>query len=229
MGLMNLITTIMNKPIYHLVASLTLLISSTFAQSISVTPTGVDIGNTTPGTAGTLLQQSGQTTTISTQDGTTSTVRLTVLPNGNVGVGTTTPTEKLSVSGNSTITGSATVGSLTVGSSPIFTVGSFESAEQAIPAAGVLLTVPHGLGGVPRFVTVSLRCKISNLGWQVDDEILLNSILVASSNNGFTVGVNGTNIKYMSKGSISMHTISPAGNWDPITNANWRLVFRAWR
>lgn len=219
----------MKKTIHHLIAGLTLLVSSGFAQSINVTPTGVDIGNTTPGTAGTLLQQSGQTTSFFTQNATTSTLRMTILPNGNVGIGTATPNAQLAVSGNSTISGSASVGSLTVGSSPIFTVGSFESTEQAIPGGGNSITIPHGLGGMPRFVTVSLRCVIAEQGWQVADEVLVNSVLVASSNNGFTVGANSSSIKFAQKGTLAIHGMSPAGNWNGITPANWRLVFRAWR
>jgi hypothetical protein len=219
----------MKKTIHHLFAGLILLVSPVVAQSINVTPTGVDIGNTTPGTVGTLLQQTGQTTSVYTQDGTTSTLRLTILPNGNVGIGTTTPpAEKLSVTGNTVTTGSATVGSLIVGTSTLFTVGSFESGEYAIPGLGNNLTVPHGLGGVPKFSTVSLRCKTAEYGWVVGDEILLSSMHMVSNNTGATTAVNATSFKFAQNGLIYIHGFSPTTLY-ALTAGNWRLVFRAWR
>lgn len=199
-----------------------------WAQEINVTASGVEIGAAGSAISGALIQQSGQDTSFITKDGGVSSTRIVIKGDGKVGIGTTTPSEILTVGGNATVAGNVTAGGITVGSSPILTVGSFESAELSIPGGGSTLTVPHGLGGQPRFVTVSLRCKTAENGWAVNDEILLNSVLVASSNNGFTVGVNNTNIKYVQKGTISTHWFSNA-TWDPVTTANWRLVFRAWR
>ena len=205
-------------------------VSAGFAQAINVTPAGVDMGATTSTTAGALLQQSGQTTTFWSKDGVNTPLLLVKIQgDGKVGIGTGTPSERLSVSGNAVISGNATVGALVVGSTPIFTVGSFESAEQAAPATNTSLTIPHGLGGIPRSVTVSLRCKIAEEGWAVGDEILLNCVDIQPSGYyGATTGANAVNIKYVQKGTLAIHSFTDSG-WNYITAANWRLVFRAWR
>lgn len=149
-------------------------------------------------------------------------------PTGNVGIGLNNPSQKLHVVGNSVTTGSATVGSLVVGTSPIFSVGSFESAEQAIPGDNGTITIPHGLGGVPSFTTLSLRCKVAEHGWAVGDEIQLSSIDIISNNHGVTTAVNATNFKLVQYGYLYVHTFGTHAIIN-ITYANWRLVFRAWR
>lgn len=213
-----------------LIAGLILGTSVARAQLIDVTPTGVNIGAPTSTTAGALLKQSGQETSFWTQDGVNPPdLRLIIKDSGKVGIGTNTPTEKLEVAGNTKTTGSATVGSLIVGSSTLFNTGTFESVEQAIPGNGNMLTVAHGLGGLPRFTTVSLRCKTAEYGWAVDDEILLNSISIISNNHGVTTAVNNANFKLVQYGSIYIHGFTAGSSVSAITASKWRLVFRAWR
>ncbi len=82
--------------------------------------------------------------------------KLTVLANGNVGVGTSAPNQRLDVAGNANITGSVTVtGSVTaagfISSSPIATTalhasGSVNAASLTVPAATIgNLTVTSGM------------------------------------------------------------------------------------
>jgi hypothetical protein len=199
-----------------------------WSQEINVTATGVEVGAAGSSATGSLIQQSGQTTSFVTKDGVNPPeVRMVINPDGKVGIGTTTPSEKFTVAGNSVTTGSATVGSLVVGTSTILSEGYFESAEQSIDT-NIMRIVPHGLGGVPRFATVSLRCKVSQYGWAVGDEIMLSSIHMRSDNYGITTAVNTTEIKMRHHGPIWIHKADESGlgalNW-----ANWRLVFRAWR
>jgi hypothetical protein len=201
------------------------------AQSIDVTPNGVNIGATTSTTAGALLKQSGQEMSFFTQDGINPPdLRLIIKGTGNVGIGTNTPSEKLEIIGNTKTSGSATVGSLVVGTSTLFNAGSFESPEFPIPGNGSGLTVAHGLGGLPRFSTVVIRCKNAELGWAVGDEIVLNSIDIISNNQGVTIATNAANFKLTQYGSIYIHYFMVNANYVvAITPANWRLVFRAWR
>ncbi len=202
-----------------------------WSQEINVTATGVEVGAAGSSASGSLMQQSGQTTSFVTKDGVNPPeVRLVIKPDGKIGVGTTTPSEKLTVAGNSVTTGSAKVGSLIVGTSTLFNTGSFESAELAIPGNGSGLTVAHGLGGLPKFSTVVIRCKTAEFGWAVGDEILLNSIDIVSNNHGVTVATNATSIKLTQYGYIYIHNFMvSANNVSNITPANWRMVFRAWR
>ncbi len=199
-----------------------------WSQEINVTATGVEVGAAGSSASGSLMQQSGQTTSFVTKDGVNPPeVRMVIKPDGKVGIGTTTPSEKLTVTGNSVTTGSATVGSLVVGSSTLFNTGSFESTEQAVPASGGTITIPHGLGGAPKFVTVSLRCKTAESGWAVGDEILINSVLMFADPHGCTTATNATNIKFTKNGNLYIHSFG--GSSVSATLANWRLVFRAWR
>lgn len=219
----------MKHQVFRLLAVLALTASAGFSQAINVTSTGVDIGATTSTTAGALLQQSGQTTTFWAKDGVNApSLLVKIQGDGNVGIGASAPSEKLVVNGNTTISGSAAVGSLVVGSSPILSVGSFESSPQTIPGSGNLLTVAHGLGGIPKFVTVSLRCITTEYGWAVNDEILLSSIHMRSDNNGFTTGINATNFKIKQNGGVYVHRLDTNATGS-IDAAKWRLILRAWR
>lgn len=199
-----------------------------FAQEINVTSTGVGVGAVGSTASGALIQQSGQDTSFVTKDGVNpAETRMIIKGDGKVGIGTTTPSEKLTVAGNSVTTGSATVGSLVVGTSTILTQGFFESTEQSV-ADNATLIMEHGLDGIPRFATVSLRCKVSQYGWSVGDEILLSSIHMRSDNYGITTAVNTTQIKARRHGPIWIHKADTSGlgalDW-----SCWRLVFRAWR
>lgn len=133
----------------------------------------------------------------------------------------------LTVAGDTT-TATATVGTLVVGTSTILSEGFFESAGQLPPGGGNTLTVPHGLGGVPRFVTVSARCISATGGWAVNDEILLSSVHMRTSNYGMTTGVSATHFKLTQQGPLNVHRFDN-NSLTEVTSANWRLVFRAWR
>lgn len=107
--------------------------------------------------------------------------------------------------------------------------GYFESEEIELPsAANQPIIIEHGLGGVPHFASVTLRCKVQNHAWLPGDEILLNSINAISNNHGSTVGVNATEMKLTTMGSIYVH-IFGAASLASITNSSWRLIFKAWR
>jgi hypothetical protein len=125
-----------------LFAGLVLAVSSAFAQAINVTQTGVDMGATTPTTSGALLQQSGQTTTFWAQDGVNApTLLVKIQGDGKVGVGTSTPSEKLEVAGNLKVNSAVLA---PAGSAPMFAARAWvnfngtgsNGTDQVIRASG---------------------------------------------------------------------------------------------
>jgi hypothetical protein len=102
-----------------------------------------------------------------------------------VGVNTTTPTTNFEVAGNAKVTGSLTTGTLVVGNNTVPSA-FFESAVLNIPATNTTLLLNHGLGGVPIFVTISMRCVTAEYGWAVGDEVMINSVHMDGAQNGIT-------------------------------------------
>lgn len=235
----------MKKAFLILSSLLALPLTPSFAQSIEVTAAGVGVGTATPsavlhvkqpGTSflpevslarfdyynGRYVQILGPLT-----DG--STAPFTIKTNNSLQFRIdSTDAFVITGTGNTVTSGSATVGSLIVGSSTIFSEGQFTSSEKSIPGTYETLTVAHGMGGIPRFTTVALRCKTAEQGWTAGDEILLNSLSMISNNHGVTTAVNATNFKLIQYGNIYIHSFTTGAPF-VITPANWRLVFRAWR
>jgi hypothetical protein len=114
------------------------------------------------------------------------------------------------------------------GASNLVTAGFFESDELEFTGSGTTLTQAHGLGGVPILAQVILRCKTTEYGYAVGDEIQLSSIHAVSNNHGITTSVNATNIIIRQFGDVYVHNRS-AVSMNLVTPANWRWVLRAWR
>jgi hypothetical protein len=132
----------MKHRVFRLLAVLTLAASAGFSQAINVTPTGVDIGATTSTTAGALLQQSGQTTTFWSKDGVNApSLLVKIQGDGKVGVGTSTPQEKLEVAGNLKVNSAVLA---PAGSAPMYTARAWvnfngngtNGTDQVIRASG---------------------------------------------------------------------------------------------
>jgi len=104
--------------------------------------------------------------------------------------------------------------------------GWFESSEQTI-TNNTLLSVSHGLGRIPKEASVIIRCKTTDLGYSVDDEVQFVIDEAPSAAqwaarpslfvNSTTIGFYNTNIDILNRST---------NNFDNITNASWRVVFR---
>lgn len=109
---------------------------------------------------------------------------------------------------------------------PVFTK-AFESAEQAVPTVAGAVSVAHGLGAVPKMFGVSLRCKTTEAGYAVGDEVDLEMTYASSSTRGGVAFANSTNVGVSVVGStMILNKTTGAGAY--ITEANWRPVLRAY-
>ena len=107
----------------------------------------------------------------------------------------------------------------------------FESAEQSAFNENTILTVAHGLGARPRFVFARLRCVIAELGYNVGDETDGN---FRDNSDGDTASLparaDAENIYYAygdARPAVVRQIAGKTADWEFITPANWRLVFRA--
>ncbi len=204
-------------------------VAQAIAQSINVSSSGVDIGATSTGEVGAVVQQSGQDVLFLSKDGVNNPVlNVIVKGDGSVGVGVAEPEEKLEVDGNVVASGSVSAESLALGGETFLTGKSYNSLEQSLPAGGSTLTVAHGLEGVPSLYTVSMRCISTEFGWQVGDEILLGSVHTNAGNVGLTIGVNQTSFIIRRIGNVTIHR-RDANQHGHVDAGKWRLVIRAWR
>lgn len=107
----------------------------------------------------------------------------------------------------------------------------FVSANQTITANG-LLTLAHGLGGAPKFWQPFLVCTTADTGYAINDIVAVNpGVYDSGGGTGFgqAIYADATNV-YVRFGpsgySIANKTL---GTPNTITNANWRLVIKAYR
>jgi hypothetical protein len=115
---------------------------------------------------------------------------------------------------------------------------SFASAYQALPAAGGLLTIAHGLSVAPDPTTV--RAKLKNVsggtvaGWADGDEFTmpLQTFDGGSTNipGGVVVYTDNTNIylRRCSSGALFTLLDKSSGSATAITEANWNIQLLTW-
>lgn len=105
------------------------------------------------------------------------------------------------------------------------------SSEQ-VTTSGNLVTVAHGLGVIPRFVIVVLRCKTAEGGYAVGEEIfqtIATPVVTSTAQRGTIVSCDTSNV-YLNTGASGIGILSKSspGTAMNITPANWRFEVRAW-
>lgn len=105
----------------------------------------------------------------------------------------------------------------------------FVSSQQVPPNAS-LLTVAHGLGTTPKLVTAELVCIVADLGWAIGDVVALASSNGTPSGSvaGTSIAFNATNVFISQFGGRLRVMLKNASTDNFITNASWRVVFRAY-
>lgn len=107
----------------------------------------------------------------------------------------------------------------------------YESPEQSITSAGSL-TLAHGLVSEPNLVIFVLICKTAEQGYSVNDKLYLGPVGTASSlndNYAFVTTIDATNINIRFGSNVNVFSLLNKGTGaaNVLTNANWRLVVRA--
>jgi hypothetical protein len=106
----------------------------------------------------------------------------------------------------------------------------FESTEQTITAAGSL-QLTHGLGTEPIMVQILLVCQTAEYGYSIGNHVV---VPVTEDNGtqclGCSMVVDSTylNIKYSANTYCWIIVRKDNGGRGPLTNANWKAIFRAW-
>lgn len=104
-----------------------------------------------------------------------------------------------------------------------FNEPAFESAEQTY-AAGTT-SVSHGLGRIPYWWVMRLRCKTANNGYAVGDEIDETSTVDGDGGRGYVTWANSTTV-YHARDSTGLQNTS--SDYVIPTTSHWRIVFYCW-
>ncbi|TIL43410.1 hypothetical protein [Mesorhizobium sp.] len=106
-------------------------------------------------------------------------------------------------------------------------VKSYESSQQTITSGGSL-TLAHGLGVKPKLYLAVLQCTTAEKGYSIGDEVAALTIPVNSRGVSIVPDATNLNIRYGSFATAFELLNKTTGDNDAATNANWRLVVRAW-
>ena len=105
----------------------------------------------------------------------------------------------------------------------------YVSPEQAI-AVGGALSLSHGLGEPPKFWQRYLICKVAEAGYSVGEIIDVAGTQDASVAYGVSIVPNASTLecRYGNASSAFFALNKSTGATSNLTNANWRLIVRAW-
>ncbi|ACT50860.1 hypothetical protein [Methylovorus glucosotrophus] len=107
----------------------------------------------------------------------------------------------------------------------------YESPQQTITSGGSL-TIAHGLGRTPVMVSHQLVCVTAEQGFSVGDRLNISPLHMEGTNvnRGMSVISDATNIGIRFGISANVFAVPhfSTGTIAGLTNANWRLVVRAW-
>lgn len=106
----------------------------------------------------------------------------------------------------------------------------YVSPESAIAANGSA-TLTHDLGSMPKLVTISVVCKIAEMGFVVGEEAMIGTVftgVATGTNVGIQLASSTTTIRLkISSAGIAVGNMS-TGVPAIITNSNWRMIIRAY-
>lgn len=90
----------------------------------------------------------------------------------------------------------------------------------------------HNLGGTPSLVQISIKCKVSNYGYEIGDEITITSDTNSGENQSITLWKNSSAVGISSVGNgitiVNRLEDTSSGEIVDIDASNWSFVIRAW-
>ena len=131
----------------------------------------------------------------------------------------------------------ASVTAVKLGSDVPFTE-SYTSAAQTITSAGAL-TLTHllkdesGNDVSPELIQLRLICKTAESNYSVDDVIIINPAgndPGGTASRGQAIKIDSTTIyvRFGSDANVYAHFDDTSGSTTALTNANWKLIVKAW-
>jgi hypothetical protein len=117
-------------------------------------------------------------------------------------------------------------------SSSVSSTSKYESPQQTITSAGAL-TLAHGLRVKPTLFQAVLVCQTAEAGYSIEDEVVIylgHQSTAGSDDKGFSLVPDATNlnIRFGNSGAVFVINRKDNGTGATLTNANWKLVIRAW-
>lgn len=112
-------------------------------------------------------------------------------------------------------------GALTIGGN----ITRFESAELNCPSGTALLSAAHGGSRAPDTVAALLRCKTTEGGWAVGDEI---NMTMDDANRAVQPSANATTayMNYVATAAVAPSIRNTSGTLIAVTPANWKVVLK---
>ena len=200
-----------------------------WSQEIKVTTTGVEVGAAGSSASGSLMQQSGQTTSFVTKDGVNPPeVRMVIKPDGKVGVGTSAPTEKLEVAGNIKVI-DAVLSPL--GTAPLYACRAWVSFDGKRNAAGTADTANtarfiKAAGNVESVIRNGVGDYTVNFSVAMPDANYCPQLTTRSSNDGtYAVCAYLSSLSTPVAGSFRMRTNASGAGYLDLDTVNV-VVFR---
>lgn len=110
-----------------------------------------------------------------------------------------------------------------------FATVPYVSTEQTITSGG-LLTLAHGLGAAPSMVAFQLSCQTAEAGYAVGDKPFAESGQTGGTASINTAYANATNVFVRFSNVAACFNVAhkTAGVPTVLTNANWKLIVRAY-
>ena len=108
---------------------------------------------------------------------------------------------------------------------------SYTSGETVMTAGG-LITVSHGLGGVPKLVQVIAKCVSARAGYAVGDEVIVSN---GSTNNttGYGLAIRVTSsqilVRQGSNAGVLIILNKDTGNVESAGTSNFKLIIKGYR